>query len=106
MTDRVTCPDCNGSGTTMAFFVKYAPGTSTGPMHRELPCMFCRGKKTVTSNQMEWKTEGRKIREHRIKSGFTLREAAKRFGLKPSDISNLESGRVFNLNWKAKFNHD
>lgn len=104
--DRTTCPDCQGSGVMIALtFIKYAPG-HTGPPSRELPCMFCRGEKTVSAEQLRWKREGQNIKAYRRANDLTLRGAAERWGLKPSEVSTLEQGRADNTHWRRRFGID
>jgi len=41
-----------------------------------------------------WESEGKKLREIRKSKSITLREMAKRLNINPSDLSDIEFGRV------------
>ena len=100
--DPVACPDCDGSGTMLALFVRYAPGHS-GPPVREMRCPFCSGDRTVPREKLAWRREGDRIRDYRREHQLTLRVASERWGLRPSEVSALEQGLAFNLDWRRRF---
>jgi DnaJ-class molecular chaperone len=48
----MTCPECNGNGTTVASHVSYADGT--GAYNVNLKCTRCHGTCEVDDRTPEW----------------------------------------------------
>jgi hypothetical protein len=60
-----------------------------------LPCPGCDGVGSITQEQQEQKNLGQSMRDYRVNVlRMGLREAADKWGMKPSELSNIESGRV------------
>jgi len=95
----VPCPACDATGEMFATGIIYAEGHS-GPYCRMMPCPDCNGKRVIPAAMLEWMERGKEIRHWRRSSGLTLRDAAQRAGLMPSEVSRLECGRVDNANWR------
>lgn len=88
------CPACDGAKTVVAFGIRYAPGHS-GPPHRELPCHVCDGIGEVSGEQVSRMERGGRFRRHRVDVlRLGLREAAIKWGMKPSELSYIEQGKV------------
>lgn len=83
----MTCPDCKGTGKLVGIG---CPGFKVV----ELPCMMCDCTGQVTEEQAQWIAAGRKMHELRVSRGMSLREAAKRRGILPSILSDMERGIV------------
>lgn len=99
--DRVVpCPACDAIGKMLATGIRYAEG-HTGPYYKMLPCPDCGGQKTILAIRLEWIERGEEIRRWRRANELTLHDVAERSGLRPSEVSFLESGRVDNTNWRA-----
>ena|SRR3990167_153396 len=65
----------------------------------EMKCFRCKGIGKISQEMMKWIETGKKIRETRLKKDISLREEAKRLNMLPTFYSDIESGRVENLNW-------
>ena len=90
----VACPECDGDKTMTAVFVRYAPGHS-GPPVRELPCHVCEGRGEVSNEQVLRMERGNKFRHYRSRIlGYGLREAADMWGMKASELSYIEQGKI------------
>jgi hypothetical protein len=95
------CPRCDGSKKMIGMFPKYVEGHS-GPPAIELDCPICSGQGTVSSDFEERSKRGAEF--HRIRVdvlGLGLREAADLWGMKASELSNIETGRVDNSHFKV-----
>lgn len=79
--------------------IQYAEGHS-GPYCAMTQCIDCGGKKEIPEAMLEWRKRGKEIREWRRGHDLTLRDAAERCGLRPSDVSYLECGRINNADWR------
>jgi transcriptional regulator with XRE-family HTH domain len=56
-------------------------------------CDFCKGEGQVSSEVAERWREGRAIRDARIKEGRSQLQEAKRLGISPVDLNDIEFGR-------------
>lgn len=83
----VKCPDCNGEGVSRGFG---CPGFR--PI--EIPCLMCKGKKEITEEQLQWIKDGEAMRLDRRARDMSVREEAKRLGIKASDLSLMEMGMI------------
>jgi hypothetical protein len=89
----ITCPACEGK-KQLPCFVAYAPGFS-GPPVRLMNCPDCAGLGTVTQEFIKRKQLGESMRNYRVNIlQMGLREAANEWGMKPSELCQIESGRV------------
>lgn len=74
--------------------VKYAPGYS-GPPITELPCVVCNGKGVVSDVREQCMIRGAKFHDFRVNVlQLGLRKAAELWGMKPTELSYIEQGKV------------
>lgn len=95
---RRACPMCSGDGFIIAAGIIYAEGHSGPPVDR-LPCPRCSGKCSISWDEFRWGLKGDQLRSERENMGLGLRQAADLWGMKPSELSDIESGKVDNLEW-------
>lgn len=88
----IECPECKGDGRLNAVAVACGPRGST--VERKPKCSFCFGTGKVTKHQMQWRSEGRRIRAERLESGLSLRERARLLNLGAVTLSDMEHGRI------------
>lgn len=84
-----TCPDCHGDRETHGLGCRPA-----GCKLVTMPCRTCSGTGWINPLTMEWRTVGARLREIRMGHRLSLREASKRLGIRASDYSDAEHGRV------------
>lgn len=60
----------------------------------EINCPICGGKCFVSNEQAGWIAEGDKMRKDRIVRNVGIREEAKRRGMSPLTLSQMEQGVV------------
>lgn len=78
----IRCPDCLGFG----FYLSWL-GHCLGI------CELCQGKKKIKNRQIKYYNYGQYIYKHRIENmKLTLRQAAKKYNLDPSNLSKMERG--------------
>jgi hypothetical protein len=93
MSELITCPSCDGDKQLPAF-VSYAPGFS-GPPVRLLPCPECDGVGSITQEHQARKQLGESMRKYRTNAlQLGLREAADKWGMRPSVLSMIEQGKI------------
>ncbi len=85
---KVNCPRCNGAKLGFAITCS-DQGCRTGMR----ACDFCKGEGQVSSEAAECWREGRAMRDARVKQGRTLFGEAKRLGIDPFDLNQIEFGR-------------
>jgi len=88
----VPCPDCRGSGISVANHVRYADGK--GAVNVPLHCSRCEGSGRVPDEMFPWIEAGRRMRARRLKANRTLRAEAARRGMLPSELSMMECGKI------------
>lgn len=89
------CPLCNGAKTQLAMFPRYVHGyTGERKACIEMPCSLCQGSGTIQEEQLRWYEDGRLMRAERINRGVGLRQEAEIRGMLPSELSNMEQGRI------------
>lgn len=88
----MTCPDCKGSGVTVADHVRYADGS--GAWNVPGRCYQCDGSGTITDEQARWIGEGQRMREDRVAHGVGLRLEAAHRGMSVIDLSHMEQGKI------------
>lgn len=86
------CYDCNGTGETVASHVSYADGRHGYNVRSK--CSRCGGNGVIDSMVADWMVKGNVMRERRIAAGRSLRDEAKRRGLSPYVLSQMENGRI------------
>ena len=91
---KMICPDCKGKSK---IFGIGCGNQGCRPM--EMKCFRCKGTGEISQEMMRWIEVGKKIRESRMNRDISLRSEAKRLNMLPSFYSDIESGRVENLNW-------
>ncbi len=86
------CPDCRGSGRTIASHVRYASGG--GACNVPMKCSQCGGTGQIPDAMLDWIARGKAMRDRRVEvERRSLREEAKRRGMSPSELSAMEQGR-------------
>lgn len=88
------CVRCNGTKKIMGLFGINSQTGKCMPVV-ELPCHYCNATGKVPEDTPLWIEEGKKLSEFR-RSFFkhTLRDEARRRGMKPSDLSDMEIGKT------------
>lgn len=86
----MNCLSCNGTKEIHGFG---CPGFKPITM----PCPLCKGTGEISEEQSQWISHGKKLREARIALRRTLREEARLRGVGMAEWSDIEFGRVFNL---------
>jgi hypothetical protein len=83
------CPDClKGQIAGIAC----GPKIHCSPM--VLKCFRCGGSGNIPDEMGGWIKIGKQMRENRLKRDISLREEAKRLGILPSVLSQMENGRI------------
>ena len=59
-----------------------------------MPCADCDGTGQWSAERLELYERGQRYREQRVLRGESLREAAKRLGVSPTQLSNFELGKA------------
>jgi hypothetical protein len=85
-----TCPDCKGRGK-IAAFIDTADG---GWFDDSLTCSRCKGLGAVSPEQETWTHIGGTHRTWRVAQFESYAECAKRLGVSPAELSNMEHGRA------------
>lgn len=90
---RITCPDCNGSGTIVASHVHYADGR--GKWNVPMRCPRCGGEGKCPAETLDWMRRGRALRDRRVNGEpyRSMREVASLAGLDVVAVSRMEHGR-------------
>lgn len=91
--EMTICPSCKGKRPSLAMVDGYRDGKRFGEM-RELACLTCNGKGSITAEHLERIAQGRRMRDDRVARGISLREEAKRLGISPAELSDREHGRL------------
>jgi len=89
--EMVKCPDCE-NGSVMAMFPKYIEG-ATGPPGILLDCDRCDGAGRIPESMLKWIEIGNQCRIIRETEDLGLREGAVEYGMKPSELSRIETGK-------------
>lgn len=84
---EIVCPECNGRGE---FNVIACPGGE----YKLVACALCRGDGYVSEETANWRNEGAELRAQRVARGESLREMARRTGIGPAKLSDMEHGRA------------
>jgi hypothetical protein len=90
------CPDCDGVGKQLYLFVIKQDETCS-PCEI-LTCIRCEGRGNVPDEMAEWIRVGKLLKDTRLSHKKTLREQAIILGLKPSELSAMEYGRIKPVN--------
>lgn len=86
-----TCPRCDGSGEVTVVFVTSQPRSK--PPIGEFECDACHGEGKVTQYKLSKIKRGDAFRKYRVTvCGLGLREAAKRWGIRAVELSEIEQG--------------
>jgi hypothetical protein len=84
----VVCPGCDGAKAGFAI-VCSADRCRSGMR----ACDFCKGEGQVSSEAAELWREGSAMRDARVKEGRSQLQEAKRLGISPVDLNDIEFGR-------------
>jgi hypothetical protein len=93
----MTCPDCNGVKRLMSLVNhrnQYDEGSTCTA--EEIDCTTCSGTGEVDPEHAVRITRGRAMRDARLERNESIWDAAKAMGLRPSEYSDLERGRIPN----------
>jgi len=95
--NMISCPQCKGKKEITGLFPCYndnVPQEERKPVVF-LPCPRCNSKGEVPEEMLTWIEKGAKIKAKRIdEEGITLRQKAKKLGIRCSELSNIERGCV------------
>lgn len=86
------CPDCKGSGKSVASHVSYADGTHG--YNVEMTCLRCKGQRTVSDDMAAWMQSGNQCRLRRLETRQNLVELSGVSGLAMVDVSKMEHGKI------------
>lgn len=90
----VMCPGCDGERLVVVSGIRYAPGHD-GPSVAKIACIVCRGAGEISEERVERIRLGESFANYRMGIlGLGLREAAKRWGLRASELSRIEQGEI------------
>lgn len=93
MSGSVTCPRCEGRGyTEHTGFLHTTSGCRVGTVR--LPCALCDSTGTEIPERREWAERGARLRADRLTRNMSLSHEAKRRGLKVTELSDMEMGRI------------
>ncbi len=88
----ITCKRCDGAGQIGPIHVHKADGKHE--WRESMPCPDCDGTGQWSAERLELYERGQRHRDHRIMRGESLREAAKRLGISPAQLSAFEQGKA------------
>jgi len=80
----IDCPICLGNGE-LKIFSKTTP---------TIKCHFCEGLKQIEEIHLEWIEQGKMLKNNRISSQLTLKEAATLLEVDVLCLSDMENGKV------------
>lgn len=90
-TSYITCPECGGDRLTVGL-AKFTSG-GCGPF--AVDCQACNGSGKITLENFANMAHGNKLQEYRVNvMELGLREAADQWGMKASELSAIERGKV------------
>lgn len=95
--ETIRCWDCEGKGGHMAggFWDGVRDGAEVGGVFQGwMACVRCGGAGRVPEVMRGWADLGGEMRERRVAREESLRAAARRVGVKPSEYADMEAGRV------------
>ena len=84
------CANCDGTGKVFGFLKYRDNGCTAG----QLPCSQCRGSGELSDEQRSRIEDGRRRRDDRVARGLNLRDEARRLGITPAELSDIEWGRA------------
>jgi DNA-binding XRE family transcriptional regulator len=87
----IACKMCNGAGKVGPVHVHREDGKHE--WLDEAPCRDCDGTGQWSAERLELYERGQRYRQQRDMRGESLREAAKRLGISPAELSNFELGK-------------
>ena len=83
------CPRCKGQRGGPAFVMRRGSGCSL----EQIDCTACGGTGEVSEDHAAMMAEGQRRMRDRIARDVSLRDEAKRLGVRPVDLSDMEHGR-------------
>lgn len=101
MSEMLTCPTCDGTGKTGPVHINR--GEQPHEWRESMPCLTCAGNKTIHNDKAIAMEFGRAARNKRVARGESLREASKRYGMSPAELSGLERGDGGMAAWEHPF---
>jgi hypothetical protein len=89
------CPLCEGEQTLLATGIRYSPDfKGPRPNAMNVPCFGCEGSGIVSQQKLARMERGERWHGYRVNTlQLTLREAASKWGMNPSQLSRLEQGK-------------
>ena len=85
--EEIQCPGCQGRGTN-----RVLANLGGHCEQRDINCLKCRGKGTITETMLTWAARGEAMRQDRISRKVSLREEAERLSIPPVELSQMEHG--------------
>lgn len=101
MSNDFPCPRCHGKGWSGPVHINR--GDKPHEWRERIDCDFCSATGKIDQSKREAFELGKRLREKRIAREESLMEASKRLGLKPSELSGLETGRGGMAAWHHPF---
>lgn len=93
-----TCPRCKGKKWIGPVHINR--GDQPHEWRERVDCDLCKAAGRITEDQREAIELGKRLRQKRVDREESLMEGAKRLGLKPSELSGLETGRGGMTAWR------
>ena len=87
--ETVECVGCFGDGMISAF-VRRAGSCNL----ERIQCSDCKGSGRLDKTRLEWIKAGEAMFRDRVDRDMSLREEAKRRGMTPRELGDMEHGRV------------
>jgi hypothetical protein len=84
------CPYCDGRGSTSAF----VDTGDSGWYDPNLPCSLCRGSGHISQRTAVWLIIGQEHSRKRKARDESIRECARRLGIRAAELSGMEHGRA------------
>ena len=85
------CTDCKEGLITVYFPIRDGKLLA---LAQEITCLRCNGTCEVPDETPEWIRIGREMKKRRIEKKITLREASINLEILPSQLSEMETGRI------------
>lgn len=101
MTTKHQCPRCDGRGWIGPVHINR--GDQPHEWREGMDCDLCGGTGQIDDDKLAAVELGKKLRAKRVAGEESLMEAARRLGVRPSELSALETGRGGMAAWNHPF---